>query len=174
MLAESKSKITQRFLQANCRFGQEAIDIWHRECRLRCRKKEKSKAYFTYLNWKESKYEIALFTLYAYADLEMPKGFSCIFDFRNPERYSETKMKLTQSIWEAWFPINSISHGHKHLAIFSFEEEIPELIFELHQEKEKFSSVPKDSLILGICQIEDYNKIKEYLIMHSIKKKAKA
>ena len=163
MLAESESKITQRFLQTNCIFDEEAIEIWQKECRYRCTKKEKNEAYFKYLNWRKDKNEIALFTLYAYADLRIPKKFDCIFDYRNPERFYEAKMEITQSIWEAWFPLNSIDHGHKHLVIFKFEEKIPEIIFELHKEKKKFSSVPNDSLMLGICQIEDYNKIKKYL-----------
>ena len=172
MLAESESKISQRFLQTDCRFGKEAIDIWQRECRSRCGKKEKNEAYFKYLNWKESEKEIALFTMYAYSDFKIPKEFSCIFDFRNPERYCESKMKLTQSIWEGWYPIDHIDHGHKHLTIFSFEEEIPKLILELHQEKQKFSSVPKNSLMLGICQIEDYETIKKYLkTVYELRKK---
>lgn len=172
MLAESESKISQRFLQTDCRFGKEAIEIWQRESRSRCAKKEKDEAYFRYLDWNKSENEIALFTYYAYADFEIPKEFSCVFDYRNPERFCESKMKLTQSIWEGWYPVNYIDHGHKHLTIFKFEEEIPSLIFELHQEKQKFSSVPKNSLMLGICQIEDYKTIKKYLLtVNELRKK---
>lgn len=163
MLKESDSKITQRFLQTDCRFGTEAIDIWKRECRSRCANKEKTKAYDKYLNWSPSELEIALFSLYAYADLEIPKTFSCIFDYRNPEINEQTQLTITQSIWECWFPLNTIDHGHKHLIVANFENEIPNLISELHEEKEKFSSVPIGSLVLGICQIEDYEKIKNYL-----------
>jgi hypothetical protein len=164
MLAESESKISQRFLQTDCRFGTEAIEIWQSESRSRCSKKEKDDAYLKYIHWKEKHNEIALFTLYAYADLKVPKEFSCIFDYRNPERFFESKMNLTQSILEAWYPINTIDHGHKHLAIFKFEEEIPSMVLGLHLEKQKFSSVPKNSLMLGICQIEDYETIKKYLL----------
>lgn len=163
MLVESKSKISSRFLQTDCRFGTEAIDIWKRECRSRCAKKEKTEAYYKYLDWKANGNEVALFSLYAYADLNIPKNFSCIFDYRNPEIYIQTKLTITQSIWEGWFPLNSIDHGHKHLIVGNFENEIPDLIYELHEEKAKFSSVPKNSLMLGICQIEDYEKIKLYL-----------
>jgi hypothetical protein len=163
MKTESDSKISQRFLQTDCRFGSEAIDIWKRECRSRCAKKEKTDAYHKYLGWKPGKREVALFSLYAYADLNIPKTFSCIFNYRKPEVHLQTQLTITQSIWEGWFPLNTIDHGHKHLIIANFEEEIPNLILELHVEKEKFSSVPKGSLMLGICQIEDYEKITLYL-----------
>jgi len=163
MLAESKSRISSRFLQTDCRFGIEAIDIWKRECRSRCAKKEKTEAYHKYLDWKPIENEVALFSLYAYADLNIPKTFSCIFNYRKPEEHIQTKLTITQSIWEGWFPLNTIDHGHKHLIIANFEKEVPEIIFELHEEKEKFSSVPKESLLLGICQIENHNKIKNYL-----------
>jgi len=167
MLPESKSKISQRFLQTDCILGNEAIDIWQRECRSRWTKKEKTEAYFKFINWKESKNEIALFTLYAYADFKIPKEFSCIFDLRNPEKYCESKIQLSQAIWEGWYPIDCIDHGHKHLAIFKFEDTIPEMILELYKENQKFLSVPKDSLMLGICKFEDYNKVKEYLLTDS-------
>lgn len=170
MLAESKSKIDQRFLTTQCRFGKEAIEIWKGETRLRC--KEQNDSIKKYLNWNETQKEIALFTMYAYADFDIPKRFSCIFDFRNPERFVKTNMTLTQSIYEGWLPVTYIDHGHKHLGIFKFDEEIPEIIYELHQEKKKFSSVPKKSLYLGICQFEDYEPIKKRLItIHDLRKK---
>ena len=164
MLAESESKIEQRFLTTDCKFGKEAIEIWKGETRIRCRDKEKTKSLIKYLNWQESENEIALFTMYAYADFEIPKQFSCIFDYRNPNRFVKTNMTLNQSIWEGWLPVNYIDHGHKHLAIFKFDEQIPEITNELHEEKNKFSSVPKDSLYLGICQFENYELIKKDLI----------
>jgi len=73
MLAESNSKISSRFLQTNCRFGTEAIDIWKTECRSRCARKENTEAYYKYLDWKANGNEVALFSLYAYADLNIPK-----------------------------------------------------------------------------------------------------
>ncbi len=121
MLKESDCKVSQRFLQTDCSFGKDAIAIWQRECVSRCAKKDKNKAYFNYLEWKENANEIALFTLYAYADLKIPKDFSCVFDFNNPEIHIEVEIKLVQSIWEAWHPLESIDHGHKHLGIFRFE-----------------------------------------------------
>ena len=164
MLPEKESKISERFLFTNCRFGKEAIEIWQKESKLRCAKREKTKAYFEYLNWKESENEVALFTMYSYADFNVPKEFSCIFDYKNPEKYCESKMKLTHSIWEGWYPVNYVEHGYKHLLIFNFEEGIPKIINELYIETEKFSRVTNDSFTLGICQIEDYEKIKEDII----------
>ena len=64
MLAESKSRISNRFLQTDCRFAKEAIEIWQRECRSRCGAKEKTEVYFKYLDWEESEKEIALFTMF--------------------------------------------------------------------------------------------------------------
>lgn len=164
MLAEEESKISNRFLYVNCRFGKEAIEIWQQETISRFLKKNKNDAYFEYLKWKETHNEIALFTMYAYADFYVPKKFNCIFNYKNPEIFCESKMTLTQSIWEGWLPMKRIEHGYKHLAIFKFEEEIPKLINDLYLEQEKFSSLPNDYFVLGICQFNDYNSIKKRLI----------
>lgn len=164
MLPESKTKICERFLQTESRLSKETINIWQQHCKLRCVSREKTPAYYRYLEWKPNNNEIALFTSYAYADLEIPKDFSCIFDYRNPHRFTNVKMTLIQSILEAWFPIEYIDHGHKHLAIFRFEHEIPAILQELHEEKEQFLNIPKNSLCLGICQIEDYETIKKDLM----------
>lgn len=167
MLAEEKSKISNRFLQTDCRFGKGALDIWKKECVVRCAKREKTEAYYNYLNWKAIESEVALFSLYAYADLNLPKSFSCIFNYRKPDIHLQTQLTITQSIWEGWYPTNTIEHGHKHLIIANFEIEIPNLILELHEENDKYSSVPKQSLILGICQIEDYGNITKSLKIES-------
>ncbi len=127
-------------------------------------KERKQRHIFKYLDWKKSENEIALFTMYAYADLKIPKEFSCIFDLKNPARMWTCKMTLTQSIWEGWYPIDYIEHGHKHLAIFKFEDKIPEIILELYEVKNKDINLPESYRTIGICQIKDYQKIKKYLI----------
>lgn len=161
MLVENKSKIVSRFLTAVSRFSQEAIGIWKNESRIRCRGKKIDESFNEFQNWQETESEIGLFTMYAYADFKIPKSFNCIFDFNNPERCINTKMILKQSIWEGWYPINNVDHGHKHLMIFQFEKEIPEIISELHVERKKYLTIPKNSINLGICQLTDYDLIRE-------------
>ncbi len=161
MLSEGKSKIENRFLTTECRFSSTAIDIWKQETQIRC--KAKDAYYNNYMNWQQGDNEMALFTYYAYADLSIPKKFDCLFDYKNPDRYVESNMILKHAIWEGWFPINAMEHGHKHLAIFEFEATIPEIIFELYKENNKYAQIPDNALCLGICELANYEAIKNKL-----------
>jgi len=158
----NNTKRHNRFLQADCRFDNLAIEIWQRECKSRCAKKEKTEAYFNYINWKPTAKEIALFTLYStYKELSIPNYYDCIFDFNQPNIYNEAKFELTQIIWEAWHPLDKMVSGHKHLAIFKYEGDLPKLISSLHIESNKFSTTPIGSLLIGICKMENYSIIKK-------------
>jgi hypothetical protein len=160
MLAERQCKQNQRYLFAYEYFSEKAIDIWKSECINRCKDKEKGSAYERYLNWTRQENEIAVFTLYAYADLEIPKKFDIIFHTDNPKDFVRVDYELTQSIHEAWLPLDSIDHGHKHLCVFRFHKELPEILKTLHEEFEKFSTVPKGQRSLGFCTSSDFSAIK--------------
>ncbi len=163
MRSEQECKPQERYLFAEEIFSDESVAIWQRECisRAESRKMDKGDSYEKFINWKRQNNEIALFTLYAYADFTIPKRFNCIFDLDNPKRFVITNFVLTQSIYEGWFPIDSIEHGHKHTCIFEFKELIPEIIKELHVATGKFSNVPKKTLRLGICQENDFEEIRK-------------
>lgn len=158
MLKEELCKPSERILQAIMVFSDKTIKYWKEETIKRC--KEKSVAYYRFLSWTRKENQVAVFTINAYADFDIPKQFDCIFSYGNAEMYVEAKFELTQSIFEAWYPSDFIDHGHKHLCILTFENEIPEIIKSLHYETEKYSNWPwDDSMILGLCQTADIQSI---------------
>ena len=163
MRTEEECKPQNRFLFTDEIFSDESIEIWKGECitRMNSRNLEKNKAFNTFVSWKKTDMEIALFTSYAHADFKIPKPFNCIFELNNPENAVFTNFKLTQSIYEGWYPIDNVEDGHKHLCIFSFENEVPEIFNKLHIGKGKFSDVPKGAIKLGICNQNDFKEIKE-------------
>lgn len=165
MRSEQECKPIERYLFTEELFSDESIAYWQDECnsRVKSRNLEEEQCYDKFINWKRKDNEIALFTLYAYADFKIPKRFDCVFDLDNPLRFELTDMILTQSIYEGWYPIDSIEDGHKHLCVFEFEDKIPKLISELYVTTGKYSNVPKKTFRLGICQMNDFEEIKKAL-----------
>lgn len=162
MRTEEQCESKEKYLFADELWSDETIAIWQNECVKRYKNRDdKGEEYERYINWKRKDNEVALFTWYAYADIQLPKQFDCIFEIKNPSNFIVTKFTLVQAIWEAWFPLASIAHGHKHLCIFEFEDEIPQLLKKLPVAKNMFSSIPKGALTVGICRMEDYEEIKQ-------------
>jgi len=160
MLKEELCKPSEKFLQAVIVFSDKTIKAWKEETVKRCEDKEKGIAYEKFLNWTRQENEIAVFTTYAYADFAIPKKFDCIFTNANAEVYVQAKFELTQSIFEGWYPSDFIEHGHKHLCILTFENQIPDIIKKLHYETEKYSNWVWDaSKVLGLCQTTDIQSI---------------
>ncbi|MGN6647390.1 MAG: hypothetical protein ACTHJT_12770 [Cytophaga sp.] len=128
MRTEEATRPEERYLVSSEYFSDMATAIWQAECIKRCKDKDQSPAYEKYLNWVRQDNEIAVFMLYAYADLEIPKTFDIIFQMDKPENYIQEVYVLTQSIYEAWLPMDSMSHGHKHLCMLTFKKAVPEII----------------------------------------------
>ena len=159
MQTEEQCPQAGRFLFADSYFSKKAIAIWKSECVKRCKNREKGMAYESYINWIPQKNEIAVFTLYAYADFNIPKKFDIIFQKDNPKEFLQINYTLIQCIWEAWFPTDSIGQGHKHLCIFSFDKALPDILNTLHKEEKKFSTSPNGQKELGFCNSSDFNAI---------------
>jgi hypothetical protein len=157
MQTEESCKPSEKFLQAAILFSDKLIKLWQDQTVKRCKNREKDNAsYYKFINWTRQENEVAVFTLYAYADLSIPKQFDYIFNYANPEIYIHEPFVLTQSILEAWYPINCIGHGHKHLCIFTFDNQIPDIFKQLHYETEKETSWTWNAnKVLGICNFQD-------------------
>ncbi len=160
MRTEEATKPEECFLCSSEYFSDSATAIWQAECVKRCKDKDKSTAYERYVNWVRKENEVAIFMLYSYADLEIPKTFDIIFQLDKPENYIQEEYLLTQSIHEAWMPLNNISHGHKHLCILKFKSRIPEMINLLYRADEKFCTTPNSHIKLGFCHSENFEQIK--------------
>lgn len=165
MLAEKDCPREQRFLFTDIRFGSIALDYWKAKCRENLSKGLFKETALTqkHLNWEASGKEIALFTHYAYADLKIPKSFSCVFDLKNPERVERTDLSLEQSMYEAWYPVDYLDQGHKHLCIFKFQSQIPALLNEIENLEQEILKREPTGLTVGICQWEDFPLIKKSL-----------
>lgn len=161
MRSEQDCKPQERYLFTEAMFSEATMAIWQGECINRLRNKDKDAAYYRFTNWVKAENEIALFTMYAYADFAIPKRFDFVFDLDNPSDFTITPFTLTQSIYEGWYPIEYVEDGHKHLCIFEFEKAIPHLIQRLHVNKGKFYDVPPKSLRIGLCQSADFVAIKD-------------
>lgn len=159
MQTEEQCHPNQRFLFANSYFSDKAISSWQSECIKRCKDKEKGEPYRRFINWTRNENEIAVFTLYAYADFKIPKKLDVIFHLNNPKAFIKVDYELIQSIYEAWYPTETIAHGHKHLCVFSFSKSLPDILQILHKEEAKFSTSPKGQIQLGFCKSEDFEAI---------------
>lgn len=158
-------KEDQRFLLANIIISDEDLDILKNETLIRYKNRPASfeKEYLDkYLQWSKQANQIALFTLYTYAELEIPIHFNCLFNFNNPNEFSVSEFIVTQSIFEGFYPINKIERGCKHLLVCEFSENtIPEIINKLSISKYKSSEVPQNQFDLGICNYSDFRLITE-------------
>ena len=164
MVIESECNSDEKFLIIEAVFSKEAIKASQEKSQQKVPKKLRSSYYYQFLNWKKNKDEAALFTAYAYAYMDLPIEYDCLFQVQNPEDHILTPMLVSQSIWEGYYPIGQIEDGHKHLCVFSFLNGIPAVIHELHVVYDDFASFPVNSLTLGACKYQDYKSIKEKII----------
>ncbi len=160
MRNEESCKSNEKYLFTSVILSDESIDIFQNESNRRLKNEPKGELFEKFNSWVKKENEVALLTLYAYADFKIPKSFDCIFDLDNPDCFLMTQIKLTQSIWEGWVPIDSIEDGHKHICIFEFENGIPKIINKLYISKGKYLDSPNKSFRLGICNSTDFNSIK--------------
>ncbi len=148
MQTETQAEPYERYLFAYGYFSDELIAAYKEKCMTRHEGKPKSEVYQNFINWVRQENEIAVFTLYAYADLPVPKTFDIIFQIDNPENYVKEEYMLTQSI----------DHGHKHLCILKFNGKIPAIMKLLDVELGQ-STLNRNGL--GFCSSIDFEKIKQ-------------
>lgn len=161
MRTEEQTQPSERYLFAGEYFSDKKIAIWKSECIERFKDKAKEDTYEKYVNWIRKDNEIAVFTLYAYADFKIPKKFDIVFQTDNPANYIKEEYELTQSIFEGWYPVDSVNHGHKHLCIFKFKNSIPVIFEHLYKADEKFSNIAGMYNKLGFCHSDDFEEIKQ-------------
>lgn len=163
MRTEEQCPSGERYLFAKEYFSDNALAIWQAECLKRCKNNPTGVAHEKYIHWKQKEHEIAVFTLYAYADFDIPKKFDIIFHLDDPADFIRVDYQLTQSIHEAWLPQDGVGHGHKHLCVFSFNQAPPDIFNTLHKGDSKFSTHPKAQRALGFCNSTDFDAIKRNL-----------
>ena len=159
MNTEKQTKSHQKFLQAAMTFSDKTIKYWKKETIERFKNREKTDAFHRYINWERKSNEIAVFTLYAFDNLDIPQAMNCIFHYDNPEIYVKANFVISQSISEGWFPFDCIESGHKHLCILTFDSEVPDIFNSLHCETQKYSTWSISEPMLGLCNYDDIQAI---------------
>lgn len=171
MRSEEDCPRSQRFLFCDTYLSDAGIELSQKNTAKRFESREKNDLYQNYITWKRENNEILVFTLYAYADLKLNKAFDCIFNYDNPDEFVFEKFTLLQSIYEGWAPIDTVEDGHKHLLLFRFENEIPEILFKLHREDTTRGTRPEIHAKLGFCCEEDFKYISNRIKKNNILRK---
>lgn len=170
MRSEENCSQTEQYLFSDTYLSDKAIELSKNAIIKRFADRDKNKFYQKYVDWKRQENEIIVFTLYAYGDLKLNKEFDCIFNYDNPDEFVFKKFTITQSIYEGWIPTETIDNGHKHLLVFSFENEIPKILFKLHKEETFGDTRPKTYTKLGFCQQIDFKAIADNLKKRNLPK----
>jgi hypothetical protein len=114
----------------------------------------------------EAKNEIAVYSLYAYAEITIPKKFDIIFERENPNNFIETEIEVTNVLLSlAGFHIfEEIVHGHKHVCILKFKNEIPKILNLVNDISKCIKEGSfKSAKELCMCQKVDFESIRHYL-----------
>lgn len=148
-----------RFLQAETWFPAATIPVLQAACKRAYKNRTSDADYERFIDWMPQEQEIAVFTLYAYADLPVPGKFDIIFPLDSPKDFVQVPYTLTQSILEATWPVGTIGSGHKHLCVFTFEKKVPDIFRILYPQQKTPTRIPGNQRKLGFCKSEDFEAI---------------
>lgn len=98
MQIEAQCPPDGRFLLADELLTDRAIRFIQAECVRRNRGKELTSAYQQFVSWVLQANQVTFFTLYAYADLTVPKKYNCLFNYDDPAQFVRVTYELTHSI----------------------------------------------------------------------------
>ncbi len=162
MQSETEISPSERYLICNYSFTDLTIDKIKRDIKHFGTTRSKDECYWQFMNWHKKCNEIAVLTIYAYADISLPKKFDTIFDIEHPANFLNIGFLVTQVVFNGWTPFNQISHGHKHVTIIQFDEAVPHIFNFLPVFGDE---TPKaNSLQLGFCNEADYMAIRNKLL----------
>lgn len=159
MIAEIDTSPADRYLVCEYLISDKGIILLKDQVKKVMHLREKDNNYFEFLEWKKKESELALYTSYAYCDLNLPKTFDTIFEIGNPEMFLNVDFSINISIVNGWLPFPQIEHGHKHVLIVSFSDPIP-VIFKSLNVFEGNNSKTNSKLQLGFCDKKDFEFIK--------------
>ncbi|MDQ2793448.1 MAG: hypothetical protein M3Y12_05500 [Bacteroidota bacterium] len=165
MRPETECPPEARYLQSDEYYSADALKTLQADCVRQHLSREKGEAYEHFVNWTCQANEVVVFTLYAYADLVVPHQFDCIFPLANPREYILVSYELTQSILilGGLHAFNSVEHGHKHLCVLTFGQEVPAIFARLHHEDRAYRTPYVNREQLGFCMARDLPAITERL-----------
>lgn len=165
MQTETACPAYARYLYTDEYYSNDALKTLQADCVRQHQNRRNSIAYERFVKWTRQANELIIFTGNAYADLVVPKRFDCIFLLANPREYILVGYEITQSILllGGLHTFNSVEHGHKHLCVLTFEQEVPAIFERLHQEDGTYCAPIKNREKLGFCMARDLPAITERL-----------
>jgi hypothetical protein len=172
MQTEAQCSPSARFLLADVLFTDHGIRIIQKEFIRRNQGRQVTAAYEEFASWTVQPNQVMLFTWHAYADLALPKAFDCLFNYDEPAQYTRVSCELIHCLWEGWFPLGSVEHGHKHIGVFTFPDQMPDLLHSLYQEDGSFSSQSLHKPMIGLCNFTDFGAITSALTRRANLKEA--
>ena len=123
--------------------------------------RQRDDLFHQFMNWQKKRNEIAVLTMYAFADILLPKQFDIVFQIDNLSNYVNINYTIRQAIINGWTSTAEIGYGHKHVLILKFENSVPD-IFNLLSDFNEAQQY-KTNKELGFCAKSDFELIKEKL-----------
>ncbi len=152
-----------KYLLCNYRFSLKMIETIKKDIKLFMTDREKGDTYFRFMNWQKKENELLVLTMYAYADIPLPKTFDTAFEIDKPDNFVHVDYTITQTVFNGWMPRTEIARGHKHICVIEFGKEIPGIFNSLPLFDE--SADTKKLVTLGLCERGDF----ERLVRHQVK-----
>ncbi|RZM24271.1 MAG: hypothetical protein EOO88_23385 [Pedobacter sp.] len=120
-----------------------------------------------FLTWQPAHNQLAIWTMYAYADEILPLELDCVFSLPNPINHEFVPLRVEQSIWNGYLPSSDIGMGHKHLLIVELNSEVsfPALLRKTENFFDKtfeLDELPKSNV--GLCRRADFPAIQTHLL----------
>jgi hypothetical protein len=165
MLSETDCPPEGRYLQSDEYYSDDALKVLQADCVRQHLNQAKNDAYEQFVNWTRQANELLVLTWNAYADLVVPHQFDCIFRLADPREYVLVNYELTQAILNlgGLHPIHTVEHGHKHLFVLTFQQEVPAIFLRLHREDGVYRTPLANREQIGFCVARDLPAITKRL-----------
>ena len=161
MLTESQASPTDRYLLCNYFFPDAMIKKLKADVKSFMADRKKDDLYYEFIDWKKKTNELMVLTMYAYADISLPKQFDIAFQIDTPDNFDDTIFVINKAIINGWTSVNQIDHGHKHILIIEFPDTVPSIFKLLPAFSD--SATNGNMIQLGLCSKTDFKAIKENL-----------
>lgn len=88
----------------------------------------------------------AFYTLYAYAEIPLGRCYDGFFHKADHELIP-VRSRIEHAIYEGWFPVRELAHGHKHVIFLSTDSPVPVCV----PSCQKWEEAGEDGWLYGIC-----------------------
>ena len=130
MRPESDTPLDERYLMILGRLSRKmvkGIEEQHiREHHTRLKKKglltPHLEELFQKFNSRDRSLDCAVFSIHAYANIPLGREYNLIWNRNNPENSIQLRCRLEHILFNAWYPVAEIQHGHKHVLFLTIDD----------------------------------------------------